>query len=331
MWTCGIDIATQQATPATHEQRSQRVGRQPERPRVRRAPARAAGGACRARAARGAAAAARAAAWPRRRRRRCRHTSARQPTCRRSAAGSAARSRRRGSCRSRRSPRRCRAGGRTRARCRRPAARRSPSCRAGRSARRGRGELPEAAGACRRRRSRGRGRRRRSASGTMTPKRSASRPIRMPPMPKPIIGERVGQRRVGARDAELGLHRAAAPPTTTYMPDAAERHQRERDARAAPRRRAIPVRLRACAVVSVPSHFSQPGGFMRSEPPSVIGQVRGRLSEARRAHRQGRVRRCLGAQGIVQARPQPRHHRRAHRERRHRPAAATSGARSTTA
>ena len=62
----------------------------------------------------------------------------------------------------------------------------------------------------------------------MTPKRSARRPMRMPPMPKPIISERVGQRSVGARDAELGLHRRQHDGHDVHAARA-DRHQRERD------------------------------------------------------------------------------------------------------
>ena len=109
MCTCGIDIATQQATPATQSsacarQRQaeralrRRAGVGPRRDRGRRAPAA------------GRASTAPAAASSRRRRFPCRCRSGASRRSRRSAARSAARPRRRGSCRWRRSPPRCRAG-----------------------------------------------------------------------------------------------------------------------------------------------------------------------------------------------------------------------------
>ena len=43
--------------------------------------------------------------------------------------------------------------------------------------------------------------------GTMTPKRSATRPIKTPPKAKPTIAQRIRQRRVAPRHVELGLQR----------------------------------------------------------------------------------------------------------------------------
>ena len=188
MCTCGIDIATQQATPAMHssacaapsERPNGRVASRPAPPRRRpRPPAPAAG--------------ARMNERQQRHRRGAEDADAdvglapadgldevlhdRRPD-RAGEVVAAGADRHRDAAPARR----------TRARCRRPAARRSPSCRAGRSAGRARARRPRMpprqAGE---RRSRAPRPTAPISTGTITPKRSASRPMRMPPMPKPII------------------------------------------------------------------------------------------------------------------------------------------------
>ena len=54
--------------------------------------------------------------------------------------------------------------------------------------------------------------------GSAMPKRSTSRPISDAAEREAEHGQRVGQRRVGTGDAELGLERRAAPPRTDHMP-----------------------------------------------------------------------------------------------------------------
>ena len=74
----------------------------------------------------------------------------------------------------------------------------------------------------------------RASTGTMTPKRSDSRPITMPPTAEADHRQRVGQRRIGARDAELRLHRGQRDDDRPHA-DAADRRQRQRDHETHPR------------------------------------------------------------------------------------------------
>src|SRR6267143_2666130 len=153
-------------------------------------------------------------------------------------------------------------------------------------------------------------------TGTMTPKRSESLPIRMPPTPKPTIVSVYGSD-ASARETPNSACRAGSATTTPYM--------------AAP-----PMVMSSSAAPSLTQAYSDSASpleevllsFMAAEinpknPETHHGRPLQpafdhqpdprRPSQAGRAHRQAVVRRRLGAQAALEARPQPDHRGRARR------------------
>src|SRR5712692_4810272 len=146
-------------------------------------------------------------------------------------------------------------------------------------------------------------------TGTTTPNRSESLPIKIPPRPKPIMVSVYGSA-ASARATPNCACTGGSATTTPYIPappsvistNAAARRMQAYSDSGSPR----------CIFIMI--EFSRPTTAEVRHASSIHHRPGARcLSQARRAHRQGGVRRRLGAQGSFQARPQPGHRGGAHR------------------
>src|SRR6267143_1781870 len=147
-------------------------------------------------------------------------------------------------------------------------------------------------------------------TGTVTPKRSESRPIRMPPTPKPTIVSVYGSD-ASARETPNSACRAGSATTTPYMaaPPMVMSSSAAPSLTQAYSDSASPLEEVLLSFMAAEINPKNPETHHGSPLQPVLDHQPGarRFPQARRAHRQAAVRRRLGAQAALEARPQPDH------------------------